>query len=204
MSDESLLASWERALPGLPTVGAALLDRYDEPTRHYHDRRHLQEVLAGVRLLSDHAADLVAVQFAAWFHDAVYEADRTDNEEQSARLAEETLTSAAVHPSVITEVARLVRLTSTHDPSRDDDNGAVLCDADLAVLASDRRRYADYVADVRAEYAALDDVTFRLGRAEVLQQLLRLPSLFRTPEGHRRWEVAARANIRRELEPSTT
>ncbi len=200
VSDEPLLASWERALPGCLTLGAALLDRYDEPTRRYHDRRHLRDVLAGIGLLGGHAADLVAVQLAAWFHDAVYEVGRSDNEEKSARLAEEMLTWTAVHPSVITEVARLVRLTSTHDPSQADDNGSVLCDADLAVLGSDRHRYADYVADVRAEYAALDDMAFRSGRAVVLQQLLSLHSLFRTPEGHRRWEAAARANIQRELE----
>lgn len=203
VSDETLLTSWEQTLPGRPTLGAALLDRYDEPTRHYHDRRHLQEVLAGVGLLGGHAADVVAVQLAAWFHDAVYDPASTDNEEKSARLAEEMLLATPVAPSVIAEVARLVRLTSTHDPAREDGNGAVLCDADLAVLASDRHRYAEYAADVRAEYAALDDVTFRSGRAAVLQQLLRPSSLFRTPEGHRRWEAAARANIHRELESLT-
>jgi len=199
VSDETLLGSWEAALPGFPTLGAALLDRYDEPTRRYHDRRHLAEVLAGVQLLGDHAADVVAVQLAAWFHDAVYEVDRTDNEEQSARLAAEQLASAAVHPGVIAEVGRLVRLTATHRPHEQDTNGAVLCDADLAVLASDPRRYAEYTADVRAEYAALDDATFGSGRAGVLRQLLGLPSLFGTPEGQRHWEEAARRNLRREL-----
>jgi len=201
---ESLLASWDEALPGFSALGTALLDRYAEPARRYHDRRHLSEVLAGVRLLGDHATDVVSVQLAAWFHDAVYEFDRTDNEERSARLAEEMLASAAVDPRVIAEVERLVRLTANHNPSRNDANGAVLCDADLAVLASDRRRYADYVADVRAEFAALDDATFRSGRAGVLRQLLGMPSLFRTPEGRRRWEDAARANIQREVASLTS
>ncbi|MBA2774359.1 MAG: hypothetical protein H0U36_10010 [Nocardioidaceae bacterium] len=204
MSDESLLASWEAALPGFPTFGVALLERYDEPTRRYHDSRHLTEVLAGVRLLGDHAADLVSVRLAAWFHDAVYEVDRTDNEEQSALLSARMLESAAVPAGVIAEVERLVRLTATHHPSGDDANGAVLCDADLAVLASDRLRYAEYAADVRAEYAALDDATFRSGRAGVLRHLLGQPSLFGTPEGRRRWEDAARMNLRHELAVLTT
>jgi predicted metal-dependent HD superfamily phosphohydrolase len=75
----------------------------------------------------------------------------------------------------------------------------VLCDADLAILASTPERYDEYVQDVRREYASLDDTTFRRGRAAVLRALLSAPSLFHTPAARAAWEAAARANVTREL-----
>src|SRR5689334_19418874 len=80
----------------------------------YHDQRHLTEVLDRLALLE--VTDPV-VLLAAWFHDAVYEGDR-DDEERSAEWA-----LAALPPSLGPEVARLVRMTATHEPA-DDDPGA--------------------------------------------------------------------------------
>ena len=86
-----------------------------------------------------------------------------------------------------------------NDPAPDDVDGAVLCDADLAVLARDEDGYRRYVDDVRREYAHVPDELFRAGRATVLSALLAAPTLFRTDEGRRRWERAARANVEAEL-----
>jgi predicted metal-dependent HD superfamily phosphohydrolase len=94
----------------------------------------------------------------------------------------------------------LVRLTTSHDPPDGDANGAVLCDADLVVLARPEREYAAYVAAVRAEYAKVGDDDFRKGRAAVVAGLLRLPALYRTAHGSATWEDAARRNLSRELD----
>ena len=77
--------------------------------------------------------DREAVELAAWFHDAIYEIGRDDNEDRSAELARELLASSPIRD----EVARLVLVTKTHKVADDDVNGAVLCDADLSVLGSD-------------------------------------------------------------------
>ena len=110
---------------------------------------------------------------------------RADNEERSAALAERALAETDLPDATVAEVARLVRLTTTHDPDEGDRDGAVLCDADLAILAADPERYAAYAAAVREEYAAVPDEAFREGRAAVLRGLLDLPSLFRTAAGPR-------------------
>ncbi|MGH3381681.1 MAG: HD domain-containing protein, partial [Actinoallomurus sp.] len=122
-----------------------------------------------------------------------------DNEERSAQLAERVLPGAGTPPGTVAEVARLVRLTTTHDPRAGDRDGAVLCDADLAILAADPDRYAAYAAAVREEYAAVPDEAFRQGRADVLRGLLALPALFRTPPARERWEETARHNVGTEL-----
>ncbi|MFE7704468.1 hypothetical protein ACFU6I_01390 [Streptomyces sp. NPDC057486] len=177
-----------------------LLARWAEPQRRYHTTAHLTAVLDRIDTLAGHAADADAVRLAAWFHDAVYRPDRSENEERSAALAERALPEAGAPDSVTAEVARLVRLTVTHDPADGDTNGQVLCDADLAILAAAPKEYAAYAAQVRDEYGFVPDDAFRGGRAAVLRQLLGLPRLFRTPHAFAEWEPRARQNLLTELE----
>jgi predicted metal-dependent HD superfamily phosphohydrolase len=179
-------------------VGATLIAAWGHPSRTYHNLTHLQAVLDGIDDLATHAADPLACELAAWYHDAVHEG-LPDDEERSARLAERDLPGLGLDPTRIAEVARLVRLTVDHDPAPEDRNGAVLCDADLAILAADTDAYAAYTTAVRREYQHIGDEAFRAGRAAVLQALLDLPQLFRTPQGHAEWEPRARANLRTEL-----
>lgn len=196
MAVRELRGRWP--LTGADEVRERLLRAYGDPARGYHDLTHLGEVLDAVQRLAAEAQDPEAVVLAAWFHDAVYDG-AADDEERSAALAETELAAAGAPASRVAEVARLVRLTATHRPAPGDRNGAVLSDADLAILASPPQRYAAYVRGVRREYAALADDDFRRGRAAVLRDLLGAPTLFHTAAGRARWEARARANVRREL-----
>lgn len=180
-------------------AGADLLARWAEPHRRYHDVAHLAAVLGTVDELADEADDVEAVRLAAWFHDAVYDPTAPDNEASSARLAHVVLRHLGVDDERIAAVVRLVVLTASHDPDPDDRDGAVLCDADLAVLARASEEYERYVAAVRAEYAHVEDAAFGTGRSAVLRSLLERPELFRTVRGRTAWEEAARANISAEL-----
>ena len=183
-------------LPDLTDVRDALLAAYADPGRGYHDTRHLTEVLdrldelaaAGIRF------DATVAALAAWFHDSVYDGER-DAEERSASWAEDALAGTPY----ATEVARLVRLTETHDPADDDTAGQALCDADLAILASSTERYDGYVAGVRQDHAHLSDADFAAGRAAVLRDLAGRQRLFHTAYGRETWEPAARENLAREL-----
>ncbi|OUC92690.1 HD domain-containing protein [Streptomyces swartbergensis] len=177
-----------------------LLGRWQEPQRRYHTVGHLTAVLDHIDVLEKYAHDPDVVRLAAWFHDAVYLPDRSENEERSARLAERALPEAGVSAARTAEVARLVRLTVGHDPADDDPDGQVLCDADLAILASPPSAYAAYTAAVREEYHFVPSDAFRTGRAAILRQLLDLPRLFRTPYGASKWEATARYNLTAELE----
>jgi predicted metal-dependent HD superfamily phosphohydrolase len=179
-------------------VGQRLLESWAEPHRRYHTFAHLRDVLGGVDDLAEHAADPDAVRLAAWFHDAVYRG-RSDDEEQSALRAERDLTALEMSGDLVAEVARLVRLTVTHDPAPGDRNGEVLSDADLAVLAVPAARYAANTAAVRAEYAHVPDQEFGAGRAGILRALLDSQFLYRTPSARQRWEASARANLQAEL-----
>ncbi|MFI5932575.1 metal-dependent phosphohydrolase [Actinoplanes sp. NPDC051494] len=206
----SLLDRWVDAVRGagataeeqdLAAAGAYLLGRWSEPQRQYHDVHHLSAVLDVV----DEHAGLVPhpdrVRLAAWMHDAIYDprALGDANERDSAEFAEGLLTTVGMPAEVSAEVARLVGLTAGHATGDDDPDGELLCDADLAILATDHERYTAYTAAIRREYAHISDDTFRAARAQVLVSLLELPAIYRHAPLRERWEATARRNMEAEL-----
>ncbi|NED98949.1 HD domain-containing protein [Phytoactinopolyspora halotolerans] len=180
-------------------VGRDLVSRWSEPHRHYHGLRHLRAVLAAIDMLADEARTPDDVRLAAWFHDAVYDGRPGDDEHASAALAERHLSTLALARPRIDEVVRLVLVTIDHDPAPTDANGAVLCDADLSVLAGTPEEYREYTDAVRRDYSHVADPDFRAGRAAVVDRLLGRDRLFHTAAGHARWEEAARRNLGAEL-----
>jgi predicted metal-dependent HD superfamily phosphohydrolase len=179
---------------------ADVLGRHREAHRRYHGVRHVTWVVRHVRELAGEVAlhDEAAVVAAAFFHDAVYDPRATDNEEQSARLAERVLAGLGWDGERGRRVGDLVRATAAHATPADVDT-AVLLDADLAVLGSDPAAYQAYVTGVRAEYAHVDAASWRAGRGQVLRDLLARDPLYATEPGRRRWARRAAANMTAEL-----
>ena len=205
---EDLLGAWidlagPAAGPKAAEFGRELIAKYELAYRRYHTTAHLKQVLRVVNQLGDQATDLDAVRYAAWFHDAVYEIKgdaRLSNEERSARLAESVLTAMHKPAELVAEVGRLVRLTADHRVEPEDSNGAVLCDADLAILGAEPGHYARYCIQIREEYREIPDEEFRPGRAAILRALLDQDTVYRTELGRELFEAAARRNLAAELE----
>jgi predicted metal-dependent HD superfamily phosphohydrolase len=179
--------AWQALRPDDPELGRDLLSRWREPHRRYHTDRHLRYTLEIIDRYADLADDADAVRMAAWLHDAVYDPRASDNEERSAALTGDP------------EVRRLVLLTKSHDAAPGDRNGALLCDADLAILAADPADYNTYAQRVREEYAFVPDGAFRAGRGQVLQSLLALPELYRIVPDREEWTRRAKQNMEAEL-----
>ena len=194
-----LFNRWDAIMPGHDALFLDLLDRWSEPHRRYHGCTHLLSVLEALDLLTDPVDPPRTVLLAAWFHDAIYRGVAGQDEEESARLAEDRLVAARLPEAEVAEVARLVRLTSDHRPEPGDDDGALLCDADLSVLGGEPDEYARYVADVRQDYAHIGDADFAAGRAAVVRHLLELDPLFHTGRAQELWLDAAHRNLEGEL-----
>jgi predicted metal-dependent HD superfamily phosphohydrolase len=177
-----------------------LVKRYAEPHRHYHTLEHVAEVLRIVGRLSKYTTDPNTVLLAAWFHDAVYDPQRNDNEEESAVVAAEWLDSLDLPSSTVGRVMRPIKAT-THSASTapSESDAAVLLDADLAILAAEEKRYARYADDIRKEYAWVPDAEYRAGRTAVLQRFLDRPRIFHTPVMFEEGEESARRNLRAEI-----
>ncbi|MFL4473662.1 DUF4031 domain-containing protein [Paeniglutamicibacter sp. MACA_103] len=199
--DAVLLARWDALRLDAPELGRELLGCWSQEQRVYHDRAHLLAVLTALDTLTGGASSAQAhlpVYLAAWFHDAVYRGTATD-EEDSAALASARLPGRGIASPVVDEVVRLVLLTKTHKPAPGDGAGALLCDADLEVLARPKAAYRRYAEAVRREYAHVPDADFTRGRSAILRGLLDGGSLYSSEPGRALWEDAARANLSAEL-----
>ena len=111
-----------------------------------------------------------------------------------------SLPAAGIGPDETAEVVRLVLLTADHSPGPRDESGALLCDADLAVLGGTPAEYRSYVRDVRRDYAHVADADFAAGRTAVVRRLLALDPLYRTPAAREKWLDSAKRNLAAELD----
>lgn len=211
-----LMRAWDSLLPGHTALGENLLARYEQPHRKYHTSVHLSEMLTALKTLykRHHTATPRAVLLAAWFHDAVYDANPGEDEAASADLARTALTPLASTGSLtnreVTAIAHLIELTASHqlaDGIEEYTSGALtradaafFLDADLAILAADSPRYTRYVAGVRAEYAHYTPDAFTRGRAAILQGFLNRTTIYASDTAHLLWDAPARLNLRTELE----
>ena len=211
-----LMRAWDSLLPGHTALGEDLLERYEQPHRKYHTSVHLSEMLTALKTLykRHHTATPRAVLLAAWFHDAVYEANPGDDEAASADLARTALTPLAstgfLTNREVNAIAHLIELTASHqlaDGIEEYTSGALtradaafFLDADLAILAADSPRYTRYVAGVRAEYAHYTPDAFTRGRAAILQGFLNRTAIYASDTAHLLWDAPARLNLRTELE----
>lgn len=177
-----------------------LIARYSEPHRRYHTMTHIEDCLAQVAASTDMDENQRALLDAAiWFHDAIYDATRKDNEAESAKLAAERLTAEGAPPAFIDEVVRLILLTSGHSVQAGDAVGARLVSIDLSILGAEPDRYDAYAAAIREEYAHVPEPLYRAGRAAILGRFLESGVLFADPVWAGRYETQARSNLTREI-----
>jgi len=194
------------ALSGLGTRAAdsavdelfARLDAaYGEPGRHYHDRTHVIECLRQFEPLSNLADRPNEIRAALWFHDAVYDTRRGDNEERSAEWASASLTAVGAAPDAVERVRAMIVATKTHVAEFAD--AAVLIDVDLGILGAPAEPFERYDAAIRREYAWVPEDEFRHRRASVLRSFIDRPAIYATRAMRERLEQRARANLNRKI-----
>ncbi len=175
--------------PDARAVFEQLVRRWSEPHRHYHTLEHLEECLAWLDLVGGSRE----LELALWFHDAIYEPAKTDNEAASAALFARHATAG----QLVERVSALILATATHAGEGEGD-AALLSDIDLAILGAPPARYARFERDVRREYGQYDEATYAAGRRAVLSSFLERLAIYRTPY-FQRLEAQARDNLARAL-----
>lgn len=186
---------------------AARLDglraRYAAPDRHYHGQRHIDLLLALHAELRPALSAPDAVELAIWYHDAIYDPRRADNEAESAALLRADLSGIA-DPALVRHAATLVLATHTHrvppglaPPLASD--CAHFLDMDLSILGADADTFAWYDAAIRREYAHVPEDQWRRRRPAVLASFLARDRLYLTEQFHARLDAIARANLKRAI-----
>ena len=201
--DERWLGPWAalgvRRSVRLEALRESLLARYREPQRHYHTVQHLDECFERWPEIRDHAAHPAEVALALWFHDAIYDTHRSDNEALSAVLGRDTALGLGVAADTAQRIADLVLFTR-HAVEPEGADAEALVDVDLSILGAANARFDEYERQVRREYAWVAEETFRKRRAEVLEQLLGRRHIYSTARFRERYEPRARANLERSLQ----
>jgi predicted metal-dependent HD superfamily phosphohydrolase len=191
------------ALTVLPPVAVdALAARHQEPHRRYHDESHLNAVVRG---FVDVDADSLwqrprEALLALLFHDAVYVPGRSDNEDRSTQLAQDTLRVHGVDADAA-RVGALILLTAKHGKLSAEDvdsDAALVLDIDVAVLGADAAAYDRYAQGVAAEFAPVVGAdAYGVGRVAFIDAALQAPRLFLS-ERFAALEAPARKNLMRE------
>lgn len=189
-------ALWRRC--GLePPAGAdaqSMAARWSEPGRVYHTLQHLGECLDWLDQMRGFAAAPDEVELALWYHDAVYDPVRSDNEAASGRLAAEHLGAAGAPRAMIAAVQALI-LDTAHQRAPTSADGAIVVDIDLAILGAPDDRFREYERQIREEYAFVPEFLFRRKRKAILQQFLGRSRLYATALMTEQLEERARANL---------
>ena len=177
----------------------ALAAAYSGPGRCYHNLHHVAEVLRLLGALGVRAESHEAVCFAAWFHDAVYDTRRDDNEEQSARLAADWLARLGATAETADSVRRLILATKRHEAGSLPPDARLFLDADLSILGAPEEIYTQYRGAIRKEYAWVEEAVYRRERKRILENFVARDRLYFTDELRGRLEARARRNLLDEI-----
>jgi predicted metal-dependent HD superfamily phosphohydrolase len=197
----ALRASWSEAWRALGAVAddallAELLARYGEAQRAYHTLQHLGECLVHLARERDGAERPAEVALALWFHDAIYDVHRPDNEARSADWARQAARRAGLAPEVAERLHALV-MTTRHDAQPVGADARLLVDIDLAILGATPARFAEYERQIRIEYAHVAPAVFEPRRRQILGGFLARDPLYNTAPMRTWLEASARANLGR-------
>jgi predicted metal-dependent HD superfamily phosphohydrolase len=161
--------------------------------------RHIRHCLRELDLAQSSAQDPAAVELAIWFHDAIYDPTRHDNEERSAEVMAAVLRDARLGEPLIDRVGALIVATKHAQPPTDAD-AQLLLDIDLSIFGQSVEDFDAYERAIRLEYQHVASDAFRAGRAGVLRKFLARPHIYFTPSFKERYEWPARRNLQRSIE----
>lgn len=182
----------------LPVFGE-LAAKYQESHRAYHNLDHIQQCLVEFEPARGLAKDPDSVELAIWFHDAIYDPRRKDNEEQSAEVFKKIFSPAGLRMESIEKVASLILVTK-HDSVPSEQDAQILVDVDLSILGASPNRFFLYESQIRQEYNWVPDKTFTEGRSAILQKFLARPFIFLTKFFREKYETQARKNMEASLQ----
>lgn len=183
-------------------AGAAidfLLNRYSEKHRYYHNLNHVNALLVWAEDLKSNISDYNCVGLAIWYHDAIYDPQKNDNEIESAKLAVRHLSGFGLSKNRIQKVERMILATQKHDAATLDTDGKLFLDLDLSILGAGAGIYKDYSRAVRLEYSFVPEDLYRESRKKILENFLRREFIYFSGALRARLEAAARLNIENEI-----
>ena len=173
-----------------------LIAKYSEVHRVYHDLAHVVAMLSELELVGEND---FSIAFAIWFHDAIYDPKKDDNEEQSAKLAKDVIKRLSLPDSLGEQVSDLVMATA-HRAIPINYPAQILVDIDLMILGKSEKEFDVYENGIRKEYEWVPQSVFNSSRLKILQSFLDRPSIYSTELLRAKYESTAQRNLKRSIE----
>lgn len=172
---------------------------YAAKARHYHTLAHLDNLLHQLMSVKSNISNWESVLFALYYHDIIYNPLKSNNEEQSALLAEKRMIKAGV-PIIIIEQCKAHILATKQHLSNPQSDTNLFTDADLSILGLDWETYSSYYKNVRKEYSVYPDLIYIPGRKKVLNHFLKMDRIFKSDYFYAEFEHQAKLNLQQELQ----
>ena len=137
-------------------------------------------------------------ELALWFHDAIYDVKRKDNESRSADWASSVVLAYGL-PAECGERVHALVMATCHDAVPRGTDQEIVVDVDLSILGARPERFDEYERQVREEYSWVPGIVFRSKRRKMLQELLKRSTIFCTEKFVRAYEAQARENLERSV-----
>ena len=198
--------NWNELTDGLPEQKNDFLLRleklYTDPKRHYHNLVHITALHRLTDMYGASLNSIEAVRWAIWYHDAIYDVTKKNNEAKSAELAREHMRMLGIDEEIIQKCVDLILATASHtlDERTDNYDARFMLDIDLLILGAVPEKYKEYTEQVRKEYSIYPDLLYKPGRKKVLKRFLELDRIYKTDLLYELYEQQARANMKQELE----
>lgn len=176
-----------------------IFTKYSEPKRHYHTIEHLEAILTDLKEVKDEITDWDTTLFAVFYHDIIYKASSSTNEQDSSKLAVKRLFEIDYPADKIAKCANMILATKQHERSEDNDTN-YLTDADIGILGENPEEYQKYTEQIREEYTIYADFMYNSGRKKALQHFLKMETIYKTEHFLKKYEEQSRFNISNELE----
>jgi len=171
---------------------------YTSKSRQYHNLGHLDSLLNELMGVKNVIVDWDTVIFSIAYHDFIYHALKSNNEEKSAEAASLRLHKIQLPQEKIDCCAEMILATKKHSVSENQDVN-FFTDADLSILGKSTSSYQEYVRGIRKEYSVYPDIVYKPGRKKVLRHFLDMKRIFKTSYFFNLYEVQARINLQAEL-----
>lgn len=173
-------------------------EKYSGNKRHYHSLNHIEKLLRELIQIKGNIQNWETILFTLYYHDIIYSAISSDNEEKSALLAKKRMKQIAAPKKIIDHCACQILAMKAHALSEDSDTN-YFTDADLSVLGQDWETYSEYAKKVRKEYIIYPDFVYNPGRKKVLIHFLGMERIYKTDLFFDKLEPQAKENLTKEL-----
>ncbi len=184
---------------GVEASSHAIITAYTAASRHYHNMRHVDDILQNLATFRKEANNINVLTFAAIYHDLIYNTRRKDNEEQSAVYAEQEMTGFSIPQDIIESTAAVIRATIHGNSTSDDPDISLFLDCDLIILGANKDLYKRYAEWIREEYRWVPGILYRRNRKRLLKQFLAREQIYNLPDIREKYEQQARDNMTQEI-----